>query len=452
MINILHTALSFIVAISILVAVHECGHFWMARRCGVRVLKFSIGFGQTLFHWHDKKGTEYIIAAIPFGGYVKMVDEREEPVPAEWLPEAFNRKTVWQRMAIVMAGPAANFLLSLVIFWGLNLGTQDGYAPIIGKVEKNSVAAIAGLEPGQEIIAVDGQPAHTRYDITMALVNHLGESGEIKISVKYPDADTVYESVLDIHDWLKERQSPEPISGIGIEFYSPEMPPVIGDVSPESPAAIAGLHVNDRIVSIDGMAVNNWNAVTEYVHPRPEQLLEFVIDRDGNQQTIKIMPKMVKQTGGNKIGLIGVAPKPVNWPESMIRHYHYGFLAAGIKSVKDEYKMSVFMLGAIKKLVVGDISVKTIGGPLTMATMADESAREGLESFVALLAFLSVSLGVMNLLPIPVLDGGHLLYYLIEAITGKPVSLRIQEYGFQLGLFLIIALMLLAFYNDFMRL
>ena len=161
---------------------------------------------------------------------------------------------------------------------------------------------------------------------------------------------------------------------------------------------------------------------------------------------------MVKQTGGNKIGLIGVAPKPVNWPESMIRHYHYGFLAAGIKSVKDEYKMSVFMLGAIKKLVVGDISVKTIGGPLTMATMADESAREGLESFVALLAFLSVSLGVMNLLPIPVLDGGHLLYYLIEAITGKPVSLRIQEYGFQLGLFLIIALMLLAFYNDFMRL
>jgi len=452
MIAILHTTLTFIIAISVLVAVHEYGHFWMARRCGVRVLKFSIGFGQKLFSWSDKKGTEYIVAAIPFGGYVKMVDEREEAVPEAWLPEAFNRKTVWQRMAIVVAGPAANFLLALIAYWGLNLGGQEGLAPIIGKVEKNSPAAVAGLESGQEIVAVDDHPTRTRYDVSMALVNRLGDSGEITITLKYPDANYVYESVLDIHDWLKDQESPEPIAGIGIEFFYPEMPPVVGDINADSPAALAGLLVNDRILSVDGVVVKNWDAITAYVHPRPEQSLEFAIDRDGNQQTINIVPKMTELKGGQKIGLIGIGPKPVDWPEAMIRHYHYGVLAAGAKSVKDVSNMSVLFLVSIRKLVTGHISAKNVSGPLTMASMADESARAGLKSFIALLAVLSISLGVMNLLPVPVLDGGHLFYYLIEAITGKPIPLRIQEYGFQLGLFLIIALMVLAFYNDLMRL
>ena len=452
MIDILHTALVFIVAISILVAVHEYGHFWMARRCGVRVLKFSIGFGQTLFHWFDKRGTEYIIAAIPFGGYVKMVDEREEAVPDEWLPEAFNRKTVWQRMAIVIAGPAANFLLALVAYWGLNLGGQEGLVPVIGKVEKNSIAEVAGLEVGQEIIAIDGQPTHTRYDVSMALVNRLGESGEIKIAVKYPDANYVYESVLDIHEWLKDVDEPEPVSGIGIDFYYPEVLPVVGQLVAGGAAEQAGLHVGDQVLSIDDFATPHWEDMVDYVRARPEQSLRFVIKRGEATQTFTITPAMGKSENGDKIGLIGVAVKPPELPEEMIRHYHYGFVDAGIKSVKDVSSMSMLFLVSIKKLVTGHISTKNISGPLTMATMADESARAGLKSFIALVAILSISLGVMNLLPIPVLDGGHLFYYLVEAVTGRPIPLRIQEYGFQVGLFLIIALMMLAFYNDLMRL
>jgi regulator of sigma E protease len=452
MIDILHTALVFIVAISVLVAVHEYGHFWMARRCGVRVLKFSIGFGQTLFSRFDKHGTEYIVAAIPFGGYVKMVDEREEAVPEQWLPEAFNRKTVWQRMAIVIAGPAANFLLALVAYWGLNLGGQEGLIPIIGKVEKNSVAEVAGLETGQEIIAIDGQPTRTRYDVSMALVNRLGDSGEIKVSLKYPDADYVYESVLDIHDWLKEKDSPEPVSGIGIDFYYPEVLPVVGQLVAGAAAEKAGIQVGDQVLSVDDFATKHWEDMVDYVRARPGQLLRFVVKRGDTIQTFLITPEMGKSEKGENVGLIGIAVKPPEWPKEMIRHYHYGVFAAGAKSVRDVTHMSVLFLVSIKKLVTGHISTKNISGPLTMATMADESARAGLKSFIALVAVLSISLGVMNLLPIPVLDGGHLFYYLVEALTGKPIPLRVQEYGFQVGLFLIIALMTLAFYNDLMRL
>lgn len=452
MIDILHTALVFIIAISVLVAVHEYGHFWVARRCGVRVLKFSIGFGQTLFRWFDKHGTEYIIAAIPFGGYVKMVDEREEAVPEHWLPEAFNRKTVWQRMAIVIAGPAANFLLALVAYWGLNLGGQQGLIPIIGHVEKNSVADIAGLEAGQEIIAVDGQHTRTRYDVSMALVNRLGESGEIKIAVKYPDADYVYESVLDIHEWLKTDEAPEPVAGLGIDFYSPDVLPVVGQLVSNGAAEKAGMQVGDRVLSVDDFTTNVWEDMVHYVRARPGQSLRFVVQRGETNKIFLITPEMGKSEKGEPVGLIGIAVQPPEWPKEMIRHYHYGVLAAGVKSVKDVSSMSLLFLVSIKKLITGHISTKNISGPLTMATMADESARAGLKSFIALLAILSISLGVMNLLPIPVLDGGHLFYYLVEAATGKPIPLRIQEYGFQVGLFLIISLMVLAFYNDLMRL
>lgn len=452
MIDILHTALVFIVAISILVAVHEYGHFWVARRCGVRVLKFSIGFGQTLFHWFDKHGTEYIIAAIPFGGYVKMVDEREEAVPEEWLPEAFNRKTVWQRMAIVIAGPAANFLLALLAYWALNLGGQEGLIPIIGKVEKNSIAEVAGLEVGQEIIAIDGKPTPTRYDVSMALVNHLGDSGEIKVAVKYPDADYVYESALDIHDWLKEAEAPEPVSGLGIAFYEPEILPVIGLLVAGAAAEKAGLQVGDQVLSVDDLPTPRWQDMSGYVRARPGQALRFVIQRGDLTKTLVITPELGKSENGDQVGLIGIGGKPPVWPEHLIRYYHYNVFDAAIKSVKDVSSMSVLFLVSIKKLIVGDISTKNISGPLTMATMADESARAGLKSFIALVAILSISLGVMNLLPIPVLDGGHLFYYLVEALTGKPIPLRIQEYGFQVGLFLIIALMTVALYNDVMRL
>lgn len=453
MMEILHTALSFIVAISILVAVHEFGHFWVARLCGVRVLIFSIGFGQTLFRWHDKKGTEYIVAAIPLGGYVKMVDEREEPVPDHWLPEAFNRKPVAQRFAIVAAGPIANFLLAALAYTAINLGGVEGLAPVIGNIEKNSTAAVAGLEVGQEIVAIDGQPTPMRHDVSRALINHLGSTGEIKISVKYPDASFVYEIVVDVENWLKDQEEPDPVSGLGIGFYYPPQPPVIGEVIPDSVAAKAGLQPGDLILSIDGKTMPEIGDVLDYISVRAGQEILLQVNRGGAVANYAATPAPVVDASSNKvIGRIGIAFKATApWPEEMIRHHHYGPVDASLRGIEQVADMSVLFWVSIKKLIFGEISHKNISGPLTIATLADESARIGLVAFIELLAVLSISLGVMNLLPIPVLDGGHLLYYAIEAIMGKPVPLYIQEWGFKLGLFLIISLMVLAFYNDFMR-
>lgn len=453
MMEILHTTLAFIVAISILVAVHEFGHFWVARLCGVRVLVFSIGFGQTLFRWHDKKGTEYIIAAIPLGGYVKMVDEREEPVPEHWLPEAFNRKPVSQRFAIVAAGPIANFVLAALAYTAINLGGIQGLAPVIGAVEKNSPAAAAGLEVGQEIVAVDGQPTPMRQDVSRALINHLGSTGEIQISVKYPDASYVYEMVIDVENWLKDQEEPDPVSGLGIEFYYPPQPPVIGEVIADSVAAKAGLRAGDLIVSIDGKSMVEIGDVLDYISPRAGREIWLEINRDGVISNHSAIPAAVVDASSQKvIGRIGIAFKATTpWPKEMIRHHHYGVVDASLRGVEQVIDMSALFWVSIKKLIFGEISHKNISGPLTIATLADESARIGLVAFIELLAVLSISLGVMNLLPIPVLDGGHLLYYAIEAIMGRPVPLYIQELGFKVGLFLIISLMVLAFYNDFMR-
>lgn len=451
MIDILHTALAFIVAISVLVAVHEYGHFQVARLCGVRVLVFSIGFGQTLFRWHDKRGTEYIIAAIPLGGYVKMVDEREEPVPEHWLPEAFNRKPVSQRFAIVAAGPLANFLLAWLAYTAINLGGVDGLSPVIGKIKPGSVAAVAGLEPGQEIVAVDGEPTPMRHDVSRALVNRLGETGEIRIAVKYPDASFVYETVVDVEGWLKHEEEPNPVAGLGIEFYYPPAPPIIREVVKDSVAEQAGMQPGDRMVSIDGQPVPEMMDAINYIRVRAGQPIEIVLERKTDRIHYTVKPEATVLESGEAIGRIGVAFESARWPDDMIRHHRYGLLDATTQAGRQVVDMSVLFWVSIKKLILGEISHKNISGPLTIATLADESAKVGLVAFVELLAILSISLAVMNLLPIPVLDGGHLLYYAIEAIIGRPVPLYVQEWGFKLGLFLIISLMVLALYNDFMR-
>lgn len=451
MLALLHTVFAFILAISILVTIHEFGHFWVARRCGVRVLTFSIGFGKALYRRHDKQGTEYIIAAIPLGGYVKMVDEREEPVPEHWLPEAFNRKSVWKRIAIVAAGPIANFLLAFVAFWVLNLGGTFGLAPVIGEVKAGSIAAIAGLEKGQEILAVDGEPTATRAEVSRQLINRLGETGEIHIRTRYANSDLTYDSVLDVRDWLADQIDPDPVAGIGIHFYVPDIPPVVGQVVAGGAAEQAGLQVGDRIARINEASIHFWDELVSYVKARPDQSMSLIIERGGIEQTVILRSQTKVTDDGQTIGVIGVGVESPEWPVEMQREFHYGFFASGVKAGQDVVDTSILFAVSIKKLVLGQISPKNISGPISIAKISDESLRAGLISFVTILAFLSISLGVINLVPIPVLDGGHILYYLIEAVTGKPVPLKIQEAGFQVGLFLLVALMALAFYNDFMR-
>ncbi len=452
MLDILHLLFFFFVAIFVLVAVHEFGHFWVARRCGVKVLTFSIGMGKPLLKWRDRQGTDYVLAAIPLGGFVKMVGENdEEDIPPEWLEQAFNRKPVSQRMAIVVAGPLANFVLAFVAYWGIYLSGMTGIAPVIGKVDAGSLAATAGIEAGQEIISIDGRETATRQVLAEGLLNRLGETGEMVLEVKYPDSDFIYEVVVDLDAWLVGEDDPNPYKGLGIELYYPPMPAIVGEVFADTPAYQAGLQAGDRVVAVDGQTIENWQELTNYIHARPEQALYLELERDGQVLGKTITPRL-REIEGKKIGLIGVANQPGKWPEHLRREQQYGFLEAGVAAGQEVWNKSVFILVSVKKMLTGQISAKNLSGPITIARVADDSARAGFKYFVTILALLSISLGVINLLPIPMLDGGHLLFYLVEATTGKPLPERVQEIGFQLGLVMIISLMAFAIYNDLMRL
>ena len=441
----------FLVAIIVLVTIHEFGHFYVARRCGVKVLRFSIGFGRVLWRWSDKQGTEYAISAIPLGGYVKMLDEREGEVPADEAHHSFNRKSVWQRMAIVVAGPLANFILAILLFWALVLPGVRDFTPVIGSVEPGSLAAHAGLEAGQEILAIDGEATPTRQAVYQQLLRRLGESGVMDVALRYPNSSLRYQSEVVLEDWLKGVEEPDPLGGLGLSFYTPAVDTLAAAVTPGSPADLAGMKAGDRVLAADGEAMVSGSDWIDYVKQRPGQPIELLIERAGEEATITITPEVITENG-TTVGRVGVALQLQPWPEEMIRQNQYSIGGAFIVGVERTWDTAGFVLLSVKKLLFGEISTKNLSGPISIAKVAGSSAESGLESFVAFLALLSIFLGVFNLLPIPVLDGGHLLYYLIEAIKGSPVSEKVQLAGYQVGLFLVIGLSVLALYNDIMRL
>ena len=440
--------LSFLVALMILVSIHEFGHFYVARRCGVKVLRFSIGFGQALWSRRDSKGTEYVLAAIPLGGYVKMLDEREGEVAPDERHLAFNRKSVWQRIAIVAAGPLANFILAILLFWAVLLDGYSGLIPVIGNVEPDSIAAVAGLEPGQEIVAIDGQPTPTVQALNQVLLRRLGETGTINFKVSYRDSDFIYESKADLQGWLKDTTAPDPIAGLGITLYLPKIPPIVGEVLPDSPAQAAGILVGDRILVVDDLPIDDWRVWLDYVRKRPAKLLQLELERAGNPLKLSLIPETVDDSG-QKVGRVGVGLDPsYSIPDEWVRSYDYSIYGAFVAGVNKTWDTSGFVLLSIKKLILGEISTKNLSGPISIAKVAGSSAKSGLKAFIEFLALISVFLAVFNLLPIPVLDGGHLFYYLIEVIKGKPVSERVQMLGYQVGLLLVVSLTMLAFYND----
>jgi len=450
--ELLHSIPSFLVAIIVLVTVHEFGHFYVARLCGVRVLRFSLGFGKVLWRRFDKYGTEFSLSALPFGGYVKMLDEREGEVPEELLSQAFTRKTVWQRMAIVLAGPVANFILAILLFWILLLGGERGVVPMIGAVQPASMAAKAGLEAGQEIVSVDGEDTPTEQAVVRQLINRLGESGNIQINVRYPDSHLTYEIAVPVEDWMQGAKDPDPLQGLGIEFRP--VKPIVGEVLPDTPAYRAGFKAEDKIVRVDDLPVKDWRDFQNAVRPRINQPLLVELDRkatDGAMErlTLSVTPESFTEKGVS-YGRVGMAPKPL--PEEFLRHYEYSVGGALIAGAKRTWDTAGFVLLSVKKLILGEISTKNLSGPISIAKVAGSSAQIGLKSFVSFLALLSVFLGVFNLLPIPVLDGGHLLYLSVEAIKGKPVSEKVQIMAYQVGLMLVIGLSVLAMYNDIMRL
>ena len=447
----LYMIVGTLVALGVLVTFHEFGHFWVARRCGVKVLRFSVGFGTPLLRWHDRQGTEFVVAAIPLGGYVKMLDEREGDVPADQLDQSFNRKTVGQRIAIVAAGPVANFLLAIAFFWVLAMMGSQQVRPVIGAVESGSLAAQAGLVAGQEIVSIDGQPTVGWSNVNLQLVRRLGESGAIQVAVRGPDSDVESAHQLVLHDWLKGADEPDPIKSLGIRPWRPELPAVLAELDPKGPAQAAGLKTGDKLLSMNGQAINDWQQVVDWVRLRPAARVDLRVERDGVALEVPVV-LAARGEGDAATGYLGAGVKGVDWPPAMIREVSYGPVAAIGEGVKRTWTMSVLTLDSLKKMLFGELSVKNLSGPITIAKVAGASAQSGVADFLNFLAYLSISLGVLNLLPIPVLDGGHLLFYLIEWVRGRPLSDRVQGWGMQIGISLVVGVMLLALINDLGRL
>ena len=447
----LYMIIGTLIALGVLVTFHEFGHFWVARRCGVKVLRFSVGFGMPLVRWHDRHGTEFVVAAIPLGGYVKMLDEREGEVPVDQLDQSFNRKSVRQRIAIVAAGPIANFLLAIVFFWALAvLGNQQA-RPVIGAVEAGSLAAAAGLGAGQEIVAVDGKPTNGWGAVNLQLVRRLGESGALQINVREEGASADSSHVLKLDGWLKGADEPDPIRSLGIRPWRPALVPVLAELDPKGPAQAAGLKTGDRLLALDGQALNDWQQVVDTVRGRAGSRIMLSVERDGAALELPVTLAS-RGEGKSASGYLGAGVAPVEWPAAMLREVSYGPLEGFVEGVSRTWNMSVLTLDSLKKMLFGELSVKNLSGPITIAKVAGASAQSGVGDFLNFLAYLSISLGVLNLLPIPVLDGGHLLFYLIEWARGRPLSDRVQGWGVQIGISLVVGVMLLALINDLGRL
>ena len=460
-IEITTSVLALLVTLGILVTVHEFGHFWVARRCGVKVLKFSIGFGKAVKTWVGKDGVEYVIAPIPLGGYVRMLGQEDtsvpdaEAVPAEDRSKSFAAKSVWQRMAISAAGPAANFLLAIVIFWVINIayGTS-GVAPIISSVVEGSVAERAGLASGDEILAVDGEPTLIWQQVALQLIGRMGESGSVTFSVKGADSSAERDVSLPILGFMADSTEPRPLKDLGITQI--DIPAVIDKLVEGQAGDQAGLLAGDRIVSVAGQRVDGWSQWVEIIRASPELALNVEVERGDQLIELSLTPALTELPDGSKIGIIGAYVQQVDYdalvPREMRREVKYNAASAIMPAITETYEKSVFVLASIKKMIVGLISVKNINGPITIAQVAGETASYGLNVYLGFLALLSISLGVMNLMPIPILDGGHILYNLIEIVTRRPVPEKVQAFGLQIGLLLISGLMVLAVYLDVTRL
>lgn len=450
--DILENVLVMVVTLGVLITFHEWGHFQVARWCGVGVLRFSVGFGPSLLRWKDKKGTEFVLAAIPLGGYVKMVDEREGAVPESDKSKAFNRQPVSKRIAIVAAGPIANFVLAVVVFWAVLQGGVTQLVPVIGHVEAGSLAEKAGLEQGQEIVAIDGKETQSWSDVQMALVNRLGESGSLKVSVKYPESNLVYASTVWLDQWLRGVENPDPLKGLGLNPWQPEIKPVLQQVLEGSPAEKAGLQAGDKITTLNGQPIGTWDELVDFVQHKPGTTILLGYFRDGYQREVSLTTEAVTNNQGVSVGRIGVSPVVPVIPENKLRKLNYGLLTAWLPALKETVRLSSYTLVSIGKVLTGEISTKNLSGPITIAKVATSQAENGLTSWLNFLAFLSISLGVINLLPIPVLDGGHLLFYIVEAVIRRPVSEAVQVMGMKVGVVLVVSMMMLAIYYDVLRL
>ncbi|HRP74203.1 MAG TPA: RIP metalloprotease RseP [Rhodocyclaceae bacterium] len=451
--NLFEYLIPFIVALGLLIFIHEYGHYRVARWCGVKVLRFSIGFGHPLVKWRrGQDQTEWVLAAFPLGGYVKMLDEREGTVAEADLPRSFNRQSVWRRFAIVAAGPLANFLLAIVLYWGLfATGTQELQARLALTGAQDTVAVRAGVQDGDLVTHVDGEAVRSWSDLRWALLRHVIDGRQVVLRVRTEGNIETFRH-LDFSGIRVDGGQTDLVEIVGLRPWRPVILPVVGQIMAGSAAVRAGLEPGDRFVSLGGEPLVSWVDLVERVRTSPGEPISATVMRDGRSISMTIVPDEVID-GGERIGRIGISvAEPAGGHSAMFIMVRYGPVEGLHKAMQKTWDTSVLTLKMIGRMITGNVSWKNLSGPVTIADYAGQTAKLGWTHYLGFVALISISLGVLNLLPIPVLDGGHLLYYTIEIIKGGPVSERVMEIGQQIGLVALVMLMAFAFYNDIARL
>ena len=446
MLNILIAIIGIIFTILLIVGVHEFGHFLAARACGIKVLRFSIGFGKSLLSWRDKKGTEFVLAAIPLGGYVKMLDEDEGNVKSEDLHLAYNRQPVYKKMIVVICGPLSNLIFAFFLYWVLFMVGFVTPIPLIGKVTPHSIAEQAGLKPQQEIISVDQRPTPTWLPVVVKILSHTGDKDSIPLEVKDLATAQTSSHSLDLTNWKMSDLNPDPLDSLGIVPYQPVVPAIVGKVV--LPQAV--LKPGDKILSIDKQHIKDWYDVVKIVLVNPDKTLTFVIERQGEKISLPVYISYKRDLLFKKYGFLGMSPQ-FEWPKNLLRTNQYGpidALSYAWHDLEDFVDINLIVLG---KMVSGKVSVKSLGGPISIFESAGNAIKQGITAFMGFLAFLSISIGIINILPVPGLDGGHLLFQVIEIIIRRPLSQRLQMLLYRFGLIILFLLITQALVNDISR-
>ena len=452
--SLLMTLAAFVVAICLLVTVHEFGHYWVARRLGFKVLRFSVGFGKAL--WTRVGGadrTEYVIAAVPLGGYVKMLDEREGPVAPEDLARSFTRRPHWQRITVLLAGPAFNIIFAVLLLTGMFMVSGITLVrPVLGAIDPGSIAGRAGLLAGDEVTAINAQPVSSQRDIVLDLLDAVSSSAPITLALRGADG-SARSATLQIPDAAERLRLTEPaalMGGLGLRFFEPPVPAVLGMVEPNGPAARAGLRAGDQILAVNGEPVHDFRELQTRVQAHPGEGVLIRYRRGQNEGGVRV-PTLAETVNGKSIGRIHVGPPPTPLPDSMLRHTSLSLPAAFVRANVEAWDMTALQGRLFWRMVIGQVSIKNLSGPLSIAEYAGDSAALGVSSFLSFLVIVSLALGFMNLLPIPILDGGQIVFQAIEWLKGSPLSERFQTISQQLGVALLVLLMGVALFNDLTR-
>lgn len=442
--------LSFVVAVLVLITVHEFGHFWVAKRLKIKVVRFSIGFGKPIWRRVAKDGTEYVIGMLPLGGYVRLLDESDSDVAGYEKQFAYNRRPVWQRLMVVLAGPLTNFLFAIIAFWLIfTLGVKQ-MKPIIGHIKPHSIAAQAGMVKGQEFVNIDGASISNWQDVALQIAERMGETGTMTITTVSPH-NQAHHYQLNLAKWTMNDLRPKPIESLGIVPYRPPVTSKVVKLLPDGAAVKAGIQVGDHIDALDGKPVKDWYEFVEFIQLHPGKQVKITVSRDGKQLTLPVTIGK-RYVGLRKVGVLGVESDVGKIPAHMLEELNYNLLTAWVPATREVYQLTSFNVVMLGKMLLGQVSIRSLGGPITIFRIADRAFKDGFIVYVGFLAIISIMLGFVNLLPIPGLDGGHILYYIIEIIMRRPLSVAVQTLTFRIGIILLVVLIVQATVNDLLRL